>query len=81
VLILGLLLVSFRIAYGPPDSSLVQGLQGRYFIPVVLLLALATVYASPLSSPRVRMAGLAILLCNHVAVCAYAVARYRVLWF
>jgi len=78
--ILASLLASFRIAYGPPDAGLVQGLQGRYFIPAVLLLALATVYASPLSSPKLRMAGLAMLLCNHVAVCATAVARYSVLW-
>jgi uncharacterized membrane protein len=79
-LVLGLLLLSFRIAYGPPDMRIVQGLQGRYFIPIVLLLALATVYASPLSSAKGRMAGFGLLLCNHLVVCAYAVEQYRALW-
>jgi hypothetical protein len=79
-LILGLLLLSFRLTYGPPGMRLVQGLQGRYFIPLVLLAALGIVYASPLSSPKGRMAGFGLLLCNHLAVCAYAVMQYRALW-
>jgi uncharacterized membrane protein len=79
-LIVGLILVSFRLAYGAPDVSSVTGIQGRYFIPAVLLAALALCHASRLAMPRVRSLLAGLLVCNHLAVCAIAAERYATLW-
>jgi len=75
-----LLLLSFRITYGPPDVSLVQGLQGRYFMPALLLLTLGVIYATPLSLPKARMPIFAVVFCVHLAVIACATRQYALLW-
>ena len=72
-------LAAFRLAYGPPDVSLILGLQGRYFAPAVLLGLFGVIYAArPI--PAARFAAAAFVLCTHAAGLAYAVDRYSTLW-
>ncbi len=73
-----LVAAAFRLTYGPPDSSTIFGLQGRYFVPATLLGLLALAYAVP----PIRGARLAaaLVLCTHAAGAAYGINHYLQLW-
>jgi hypothetical protein len=77
-----LLLLAFRIAFGPPASDFIDGIQGRYLLLPEVLVLLAIVLAPPgwirarvLAAP---LAALCLLLTLGTAV--IALGQYAALW-
>lgn len=76
-------LLAFRVGFGPPDSPVVLGLQGRYFLPSMLLVVLAAAAVAPRRASGSRTGawlaagGLAVV---HAVVFGVAVWRYLVVW-
>ena len=72
-------LAAFRLAFGPPEVSTINGLQGRYFAVATLLGLLGLAYAVP-PVRNVRLAVSAFVFCSHAVGLAYGAGHYTTLW-
>jgi uncharacterized membrane protein len=77
-----LLLLAFRVAFGPPDSDFIDGVQGRYLLLPEVLLLLAIALAPPrVLRARALTAPLAIAcLLLTVSTAVIALGQYSALW-
>ena len=78
----GLLLLAFRIGYGPPLSDFIDGVQGRYLLLPELLLLLSLVLVLPgwLRAPRLAPVLLAGCLLPDLGAAVVALGRFADVW-
>lgn len=74
--------LAFWFAFSPPDASVIQGLQGRYFQLAFLLVGWACVLTAPFgdSLRRLRSPVLCLGLALQLASLLYGVEHYRFYW-
>ncbi len=77
-----LLLLAFRIGYGPPLSDFIDGVQGRYLLLPELLLLLSLVLVLPawLRAPRLAPVLLAGCLLPDLGAVVVALGRFAGVW-
>ncbi len=77
----GLLLLAFRIGYGPPLSDFIDGVQGRYLLlPELLLLFLVLALPGWLRAPRLAPVLLAGCLLPDLGAAVVALDRFAGVW-